>query len=116
MSDKQRPERRYQLTKVSAGDWLLPSNDAQTLWRLTYNGTWWSLYAFAGSADLNAFDPADVRNPALWRFECGMLHTRTQAIDKAMGYGEPEPSVAEAEVGGSQVDLLVKEGASDGGA
>lgn len=27
-------ERVYQLTKVSSGDWLLPSNDGNTVWRI----------------------------------------------------------------------------------
>jgi hypothetical protein len=28
-------ERKYRMTRVYAGDWLLPSNDATTLWRIT---------------------------------------------------------------------------------
>jgi len=27
--------RKFALTKIGRGDWLLPSNDGQTLWRLT---------------------------------------------------------------------------------
>lgn len=29
------PERRYRMTRIEAGDYLLPSNDLQTLWRIT---------------------------------------------------------------------------------
>lgn len=28
-------ERKWQMTRVGAGDYLLPSNDEQTLWRIT---------------------------------------------------------------------------------
>lgn len=27
-------ERKYQLIKIDAGDWLLPGNDGKTLWRI----------------------------------------------------------------------------------
>ena len=27
-------ERKYQMTRISAGDYLLPSNDGKTLWRI----------------------------------------------------------------------------------
>lgn len=30
----QEPERKYALTKLAAGDYLLPSNDAKTIWRI----------------------------------------------------------------------------------
>src|SRR5215467_1190279 len=36
--------RRYQLTKVRAGEWLLPSNDASGLWRLAKSTEGWELY------------------------------------------------------------------------
>lgn len=83
-------ERKYQLTKVTAGDWLLPSNDAQTLWRIRFDGTWWSLLAFSGDADFDEFDRADIHERGKWTFVCGLLHTRTEAINKALSYGEPD--------------------------
>lgn len=33
-SDAATVERKYVLTKIAAGDWLLPSNDAQRIYRL----------------------------------------------------------------------------------
>lgn len=34
MSDRPEADRKYSLTKLVAGDYLLPSNDGKTLWRL----------------------------------------------------------------------------------
>lgn len=45
MSDQ--PTRKYALIRVEAGVYLLPSNDAQTLWRIhsytEYGDGWWTL-------------------------------------------------------------------------
>jgi hypothetical protein len=76
-------ERRYALTKVSAGDYLLPSNNAQTLWRIARDEReGWSLWRWAGSLSEAIFEHLDD-----WRYwECMEAHlsTRAEGVREAM--------------------------------
>jgi hypothetical protein len=95
-------ERRYTLTRVRAGSYLLPSNDGQTLWHIFSfedgrshgidepDRTYWACARFRGT-----FDQAQM---AAWRdirdygylqsdrwFETdSYLRTRREAIDSAL--------------------------------
>jgi hypothetical protein len=75
--------RRYVLTKIKAGDYLLPSNDAQTLWRIARDEReGWSVWRWADELSEAIFEHLDD-----WgRWECmsQWLRTRGEAIDEAM--------------------------------
>lgn len=95
-------ERKYALTRIKAGDYLLPSNDGATLFRLaTYEedgsgefssdgktwrvlrGTFWAVYRRPmpaldqATADLLEWSDA-------WEWIAGPLDTRQQAIGEAL--------------------------------
>lgn len=48
-------ERRYALTKLDAGDYLLPSNDAMTIWRISRYDEDGSLVDDEGRATVGTF-------------------------------------------------------------
>lgn len=94
------PERFYALSKIAAGDWLMPSNDAQTLWRFT---------RYTDGPSLGLMDwPTDrdvwlVRRTPLppegeigrweldlvpWEDVANCRTTRQACIDLALGYDE----------------------------
>ena len=83
-------ERKYALTKVAAGDYLLPSNDAKTLWRIArYLDThedhfkhFWGVYRWRGD-----LDAVDIEDWDRWEMVTGFLETRQDAIDEAMRLG-----------------------------
>lgn len=94
MADK----RKWQMVRLGAGDYLLPSNNRETLWRIRkyserdgtltrWNGTvvnndFWMLsrwrYPLADAAE------NDLTEDALWIDVAFMLPTRQAAIDYAM--------------------------------
>ncbi len=76
----------YTMTRLGKGDYLLPSNDAQTLWRLYRWEEGWNLWRWDGG-----FPTLDSINAALemddWsRWECwsGPFATRAEAIRDAI--------------------------------
>lgn len=88
-------ERKYALTKIAPGDYLLPSNDAQALWRIARytdgpsNGLdWprdrevWGLWRWnmpmgqSGYVDTGSWDH--------WEMVDGPLYTRAEAITEAL--------------------------------
>jgi hypothetical protein len=85
--------RKYALTKIACGDYLLPSNDGQTIWRLcTYEDgpshgleewprdvTLWGVWKWTGAGD--AVDPGDWGQWDMWE---GTLQTRAEAIHAAL--------------------------------
>lgn len=99
-------ERKYVMTKIGAGDYLLPSNDEGTLWRLrTYEdgrvnglerGPWcaeyWELRRWTGGGPLDG----NVRMVASlvdddfepWEWVAGSFRKRSEAIEEAMRLGE----------------------------
>lgn len=94
-------ERKYALTKIKRGDYLLPSNDAKTVWRLaTYRdstlsavGTtggrlnerdWWGVWKWTGPLD--AVDIGDAAwDNGQWQSWDTLLETQAQAIESALG-------------------------------
>jgi hypothetical protein len=89
-------ERKYALTKIGEGDWLLPSNNAEIIWRihrprLTGQTHAWQLHtipvlSFQRILDRNWEDP---REWAHWDYDSGGYRTRREAIDAAMGAEAP---------------------------
>lgn len=96
-------ERKYVLTKLGVGDYLLPSNDAQTLWRIrSYEDgpTWgldpevfprdfklWSIYRWTGNAEDAHAIAASVENDDfdLWEtYDQGGYRTRREAVEAAL--------------------------------
>jgi hypothetical protein len=92
-------ERKYALTKVASGDYLLPSNDGKSLWRIrVYTegpssgledwpadrdvwGVWkWTEMVCPGSY-------ADTENESEWDFWEGLYETRKSAINAALKAG-----------------------------
>lgn len=93
--------RKYAMTRLAKGDYLLPSNDAKTLWRIyTYEeegslvhvmpdrseravvGTFWAL-AKRPMPSMQDID-IDVAEWDGWEFWAGPLNSRRAAIDEAM--------------------------------
>lgn len=87
-------ERRYVMTRISAGDYLLPSNDQATLWRISrYVDEWedetgrnrrvdrWAYAKYHGAiaAALDADDLLDWENWHHW----GSYPTRAEAAEAA---------------------------------
>jgi hypothetical protein len=92
-------ERTYALTKVRSGDWLLPSNDGEVVWRIRkywedgsavrgtwpnekpiYGEFWW--VCWAPMSEVEGRDPRsdDVR----WRDWSSSHRTRGDAIEEAL--------------------------------
>lgn len=96
-------ERRYRMIRLGAGDYLLPSNDGNTLWRFrTYEedgsaedwtgrkvvGTYWAIWKWDG--EFPTFDQfaAALENDddfSRWLFWAGPFNKRADAIDDAIG-------------------------------
>lgn len=101
-------ERKYALAKVAAGDYLLPSNDAATVWRIakytegpssgivgwSRDKEVWGLWKWhRPMSPGNAVDTADWSG---WEFWDGPLFSRQEAIDSALS----PPPIKGSEVGG----------------
>lgn len=99
-------ERKYALTRLNAGDYLLPSNDGTTLLRVSSYvedgsggnyiagkwtpvvGTFWNCYRFIGTMTeaerILIDDPDTLLDWDEWReIECG-LRTRKEAIQSGL--------------------------------
>jgi hypothetical protein len=89
-------ERKYALTRIKAGDYLLPDNDGETVWRVrTYldgpsmglvdwerDITLWAIEKWVGRVPVwEADDPLD---PDLWEWWESNFKTRREAIDAAL--------------------------------
>jgi hypothetical protein len=90
-------ERKYVLTRISAGDYLLPSNDGSTLWRIyTYEedgsaeysdgtklvGKFWACARRPIPAEGVPID--DLLAWSAWEFWAGPLNSRKDAIAEAL--------------------------------
>lgn len=84
MQDQRREvERRYALTKIAPGDYLLPSNDGGTLWRIRrYDRGRWSLWQWLGL--IAPGERPDPDNESEWELSAGGLPTREAAIREAL--------------------------------
>lgn len=92
-------ERKYALRKLSQGDYLLPSNDRHTFWRICIGEEAnendvgkphriWELWRWIGTPDPEAVALSIVEDHSSWtnHWECCSfgLPTRADAIKEAM--------------------------------
>lgn len=97
-------KRKFALVKVAAGDWLLPSNDERTLWRLRRyeDGPSYGLDPEVFPTDFSAWQLWRYRHPLVaavrrvdddlhdwdqWDLISQHHKTRGEAIDEAMKQG-----------------------------
>jgi len=99
-------ERKYVLTKLRTGDYLLPSNDGETLWRIRtyedgringltdgpYRAEYWELRRWTGGGPLDAnwqmAESIEDGNFDPWEWVAGAFRKRSEAIEEAMRLGE----------------------------
>lgn len=94
-------DRKYQMTRLRKGDYLLPSNDGGTLWRLatyeedggaenwqgrTITGTYWALWKWDGGFPTGDQLAASIEanDWTRWQFWAGPLSSRQSAIVEAL--------------------------------
>jgi hypothetical protein len=96
MQAESTPQRKYALTKIAAGDYLLPSNDAQMVWRiakyedgpthgldaLPRDRDFWGVWRWRGQRGQSVLDPDDWNQ---WAMEAASCDTRAEAIRLALG-------------------------------
>jgi hypothetical protein len=88
------PQRKYALTKVTSGDYLLPSNDGKTIWRIMRytdgpsNGLdiprdrdFWEVRRWTAKG-LDQY--VDLEDWDRWQSEVSLLDTRAEAINTAL--------------------------------
>lgn len=99
MSSYTRAERKYALTRVSAGDYLAPSNDGQTLWRIysyvedgsaevssdgkkwrKVTGTWWAAARYKQPLPSGGELPDDFLEWGNWDVWATGLRTKREAL------------------------------------
>ena len=96
------PTRKYALTRIGKGDYLLPGNDRETLWRIasyedgpghglevdwSSDRTFWGVWKYEKplSRVRHPQEIADaVEDWGVWSMEDGSYYTRREAIDRAM--------------------------------
>lgn len=99
MTEEALDERKYALTRVVAGDYLLPSNDAQTIWRihryiegpstgidhLSRDRMVWGVWKWIGAntTEGTCVDTTDWDRWEAW--DLSMYATRSEAIAAALG-------------------------------
>lgn len=93
-------ERRYALVKISSGDYLLPSNDANTLWRISsyledgsaewvggrkLRGTYWQTAKYRDPLPTAGGDmPADFLEWDRWETWETCIASRGKAIESTL--------------------------------
>jgi hypothetical protein len=96
--DSQR-SRKYALTKIAVGDYLLPSNSGKTIWRIRrYEDgpshgleDWprdrkvWGIWRWDKPTGVGSLDTGDWSR---WEFYEGLLDTRADAIEAALKAGK----------------------------
>lgn len=97
-------ERKYALTKIKAGDWLLVGNDGKTLWRIaTYEDgesfglqgvpdkTLWGVWKLSrAGAEIPDWEELEDWNS--WAMDDGSLTSREAAIQSALRSELPRPA------------------------
>jgi hypothetical protein len=90
------PQRKYALTKIAPGDYLFPSNDAKTVWRIARyedgpshgvdsmdrDRTFWGLWKW--DSPLAVGSAVDTLSWERWGMEGSGFDTRQEAIDEAL--------------------------------
>lgn len=98
--DRTPPQRKYALTKIAPGDWLLPGNDGKTVYRLaTYEDgpshgiegmdrdrTFWGVWVWA---DPTSRGYVDVQDWDRWEMVESWCETRRDAINAALQRSAP---------------------------
>jgi hypothetical protein len=90
-------KRQWQMMHICAGDWVLPSNDMQTLWRIRRDREigdddrdvmMWQVWRWPGRGWRDATDAiteslvdGDLSD---WEYVAGSCRTRAEAIEEAM--------------------------------
>jgi hypothetical protein len=91
--DKDIPERLFRIIRIEAGDYLLPSNDLQTLWRIStyddediteYYGRAITIWGVASRPYPRSPDDIDLADWAAWEQYSYGHRTRKEAIQSAM--------------------------------
>lgn len=88
-------ERKYAMSKVASGDYLLPSNDGQTIWRVARytdgpsNGlqiprdrTFWGVWRWMG--DVSPGAAVDTEDWSTWEMCGGLCDSRADAVEAAL--------------------------------
>lgn len=93
-------QRKYQMTRLGSGDWLLPSNDLAWLWRFRRytDGPCLGLMDWPSDREVWAVWRTTMPSPELldgfgldelpWTDVAGPVFTRRECIDLAMGWDD----------------------------
>lgn len=96
-------ERKYRMTRIGTGDYILPANDGETFWRISKysdgpsyglyewkrDRTFWGAWKWHSALAIQkADDPLDWENWDQWVGACA---TRQEAINGALNWKPPEP-------------------------
>jgi hypothetical protein len=94
------PERSFSLVRLSegGGDWLLPDNNEETLWRLrlydekTTRGTVqrWGIWCWRFEIEEAPHRPPNVADEDEWKHVHGSLRSRAETIKVALKEGAGE--------------------------
>lgn len=94
-------ERKYQMTRISAGDYLLSSNDGKVLWRIysyledgsaeygngqKLRGTFWSTARYNAPLPTGSI-PDDFLEWFNWTTYATTMRTRAEAVRDALSHG-----------------------------
>lgn len=85
------PNRKYAMTRLGSGDYLLPSNDGETLWRLCLyeddDRKVWGLWRWEGAFPTpdSLMASLETEDWTLWQFWSGPFATRNDVIVEALG-------------------------------
>lgn len=106
--EQKAPQRRYALTKLNKGDYLLPGNDAKSVWRISQYeedgslergddgtvviGTFWQVARLADPVLLSRVILGNIDHDdmelldgwSVWEIADGPLSTRKAAIESAL--------------------------------
>lgn len=95
-------KRKYALIRVATGDYLLPGNDAATLWRIARytdgpssgleiprDREFWGAWKFRKPLARAIWDERAIDDWDLWSHEGAHFATRAEAIEYALGQATP---------------------------
>lgn len=80
-------QRKWVLTKLGAGDYMLPSNSGQTIYRITRSEEeGWDLFQWADPVGMDGY--VAVEDWSRWVCVAQQNDTRQEAIDEALRIGD----------------------------